>query len=60
MKVENIPRLVKHYRGYLSFTAKGTPQFQLHYPLSGSTIKDEETLLQMTEDLLVNMSRLLR
>ncbi len=60
LKVENIPRLLKIYRGHLSFTAKGTPQFQLEYPVSGSVIKDEDTLLQVTEDLLVNMSKLLR
>ena len=60
LKVENIPVLLKLYRGILTFTAKGTPQFQLQYPLSGSTIRDEETLLQVTEDLLVNMSKLLR
>ncbi len=60
MKVENIPRLLKNYRGHLTFTAKGTPRFQLEYPVSGSVIKDEETLLQVTEDLLVNMSKLLR
>ena len=60
LKVENIPRLLKNYRGHLSFTAKGTPQFQLEYPVSGSVIKDEETLLHVTEDLLVNMSKLLR
>jgi transcription-repair coupling factor (superfamily II helicase) len=60
LKVENIPVLLKLYRGLLTFTAKGTPQFQLQYPMSGSTIRDEETLLQVTEDLLVNMSKLLR
>ena len=60
LKVENIPRLLKIYRGHLTFTAKGTPQFQLEYPVSGSVIKDEGTLLQVTEDLLVNMSKLLR
>ena len=60
LKVENIPRLLQIYRGHLSFTAKGTPRFQLVYPVSGSIIKDEEKLLQVTEDLLVNMSKLLR
>jgi len=60
LKVENIPRLLKIYSGHLTFTAKGTPQFQLHYPVSGSVIRDEEKLLQVTEDLLVNMSKLLR
>ena len=60
LKVENIPRLLQVYRGHLTFTAKGTPQFQLKYPVSGSVVKDEETLLQVTEDLLVNMSKLLR
>ena len=30
------------------------------YPVSGSVINDEGTLLQVTEDLLVNMSKLLR
>ena len=60
LKVEYIPRLLQIYRGHLSFTAKGTPRFQLVYPVSGSIIKDEEKLLQVTEDLLVNMSKLLR
>jgi transcription-repair coupling factor (superfamily II helicase) len=60
LKVANIPQLVALYRGSLAFTAKGTPQFQLRYPVSGSTIRDEETLLQATEDLLVRMAKVLR
>ena len=60
MKIENIPLLVRLYRGRLSFTVKGTPRFQLTYPLSGSTIKDEETLLQAAEDLLVHIAKMLR
>jgi transcription-repair coupling factor (superfamily II helicase) len=60
LKVANIPQLVALYRGSLAFTAKGTPQFQLRYPVSGSTIRDEETLLQVTEDLLVRMAKVLR
>ena len=60
MKIENIPLFVKMYRGRLSFIAKGTPQFRLEYEITGSTIRDEETLLQATEDLLVNYSRVLR
>ena len=60
MKIENIPLFVKMYRGRLSFIAKGTPQFHLEYEITGSTIRDEETLLQTTEDLLVNYSKVLR
>ncbi len=60
MKVENIPLFVRLYRGRLSFIAKGTPQFHLQYQITGSTIRDEETLLQSTEDLLVHYSRILR
>ena len=60
LRVENIPQLVKMYRGRLTFTAKGTPQFTLSYPVSGSTIRDEERLLQETEGLLVRMAKILR
>ena len=60
LRVENIPQLLQIYRGNLSFTAKGTPQFLLRYPMSGSTVRDEETLLQVTEDLLVRMAKILR
>ena len=60
MKIENIPLFVRLYRGSLSFVAKGTPQFQLQYQVTGSTVRDEETLLQSTEDLLVHYSKILR
>ena len=60
LNVANIPLLLNLYRGRLSFSAKGTPQFQLEYPVSGTTITDEETLLESTEDLLVNIARTLR
>ncbi|MDO4407481.1 MAG: transcription-repair coupling factor [Eubacteriales bacterium] len=60
MKIENIPLFVRLYRGSLSFVAKGTPQFQLQYKVTGSTVRDEETLLQSTEDLLVHYSKILR
>ncbi|MDO5133148.1 MAG: transcription-repair coupling factor [Eubacteriales bacterium] len=60
LKVENIPLLLEMYKNRLSFTAKGGPQFLLTYALTGITVRDEETLLQAAEDLLVNMSKVLR
>ena len=59
-RAEQIPVLVKEYRGRLSFMIKEKPQFQLRYPVSGKTIKDEETLLQETEELLRKMALILR
>ena len=52
IRAEQIPVLVKEYRGRLSFMIKEKPQFQLRYPVSGKTIKDEETLLMQ---LLYNL-----
>ncbi|MEE1041994.1 MAG: TRCF domain-containing protein, partial [Lachnospiraceae bacterium] len=60
IRAEQIPVLVKEYRGRLSFMIKEKPQFQLRYPVSGKTIKDEETLLQETEELLRKMALILR
>lgn len=41
-------------------SAKGSPVFLLTYPVTGNTVRDEEALLQAAEDLLVNMSKVLR
>ena len=43
-----------------SSPAKGSPVFLLTYPVTGNTVRDEEALLQAVEDLLVNMSKVLR
>ena len=60
LRVEKIPQLLDLYRGRLSFQAKGAPKFLLKYPMSGSTVRDEETLLQTVEDLLVRIAKSLR
>ena len=68
VKVENIPALLKRYKGALQFfpkgmtkgDLKGQPYFLLQFKLSGITVKDEETLLSATEAMLVDFSKYLR
>lgn len=59
VKVENIPSLLKAYKGKMSFDPKGTPEFHLRYKKCGVVEKDEETLLALTETALKDMEELL-
>lgn len=59
LKAENIPRLVAAFRPRLRFIAQDM-SFELTWKPAGMLEKDEETLLEATEDLLVRMSELLR
>ncbi len=66
--VENIPAFLASQKGRLKFMPKGLPKgerkgqpyFQLSYPLSGVTIRDEESLLAAAEAFLVAFSQFLR
>ena len=60
LHVENIPAYLSRYAGHLRFYAKGTPAFEYTFRPSGITEKDEETLLSVTEELLVGMEKDLR
>lgn len=66
--VENIPALIAARHRKLVFVPKGAPRgdlkgqpyFELGYPVSGIPSKDEETLLDSVEGLLVDFSKYLR
>jgi transcription-repair coupling factor (superfamily II helicase) len=60
LHVENIPAYLSRFAGHLRFYAKGTPAFEYTFRPSGITEKDEETLLSVTEELLVGMEKDLR
>lgn len=66
--VENIPAFLASQKGSLKFMPKGLPKgerkgqpyFLQSYPLSGVTIRDEESLLAAAEAFLVAFSKFLR
>lgn len=60
IRAENIPLLIRYYRGALSFSAQGVPDFVYKYKPSGITVTDEEVLLSSTEEVLVAMAKYLR
>ena len=55
-----IPELLKKYDKVLTFTAYGTPYFTYKYRKTGMVETDEELLLNLTEELLGNMTELLK
>jgi len=55
----NIPTLLKEYGDELSFTAYGKPLFTYKYKRSGLVEKDAELLLEISENLLNEMKKLL-
>ena len=60
VRVEMIPELLRVCRGRLQFFPKGLPYFEYSYPVSGVSVRDEETLLSQTEDFLVKVDKYLR
>ncbi len=59
IRVENIPVLLSHYDGKMSFDPKGTPEFRLRYYRCGVVEKDEEMLLTLTEETLEKIEEVL-
>ena len=59
IKIEQIPALVEQYNRKLSFSPKGVPCFLYRYKKYGVVEKDAEKLLELTEELLNNMSNIL-
>ena len=57
--VSAIPELISLYKGALQFAANKEPSFTLRYTKTGIIEKDEENLLNMIEELLENMERIL-
>ncbi|MBP3735469.1 MAG: transcription-repair coupling factor, partial [Lachnospiraceae bacterium] len=60
VKVEGIPSLLKIYGGALSFAPRPEPSLTYRFKPTGVTVRDEEMLLSMTEDVLVKISEQLR
>ena len=60
VRVENIPSFLSGYKGAMAFSPKGAPAFTYTFRPSGVTVRDEETLLSSTEDILVRMAQCLR
>lgn len=68
VRVENLPKLLAHYRPALAFFPKGMPKGELKglpyweytYRLTGVTVRDEETLLGTVENFLVDMENTIR
>ncbi len=59
VNVSAIPDLISMYKGALQFSASKTPAFTLRYEKCGVIEKDEERLLDITEELLKNMEEVL-
>lgn len=59
IKIEQIPALIAQYKQKLSFNPKGVPCFIYRYKKFGVVEKDAEKLLELTEELLLNMSNIL-
>ncbi|MDD3368651.1 MAG: transcription-repair coupling factor [Lachnospiraceae bacterium] len=55
IEVANIPELLAEYPKKLQFQTKGTPYFLYRYKKCGVVEKDEEMLLNLTEELLGKM-----
>lgn len=53
--IEEIPVLLNEYAGDLTLKSKGLPEFILTYDIDGLAEKDEQLLLDKTEELLENM-----
>ena len=53
--VERLPILLEKYKGVLSFTAKGTPNFVLKYKKYGLVEKEADLLLSHTRQILNEM-----
>lgn len=60
IKVENIPLLLQKYDGKLTFDPKGTPTFRYRYKKYGMVEKDEKLLLELTEELIADMEKILK
>ncbi len=56
---QGIPDLIKEYEGKMSFTPIGTPSITYSYKKTGIIEKDEEFLLDKTEDILETMNRMI-
>ncbi len=59
IKIEQIPALLEQYKRKLQFSPKGVPCFIYRYKKYGVVEKDAEKLLELTEELLNNMSNIL-
>lgn len=59
IQVEQIPVLLKKYDKHLKFVTRGTPYFLYRYKKSGMVEKDEELLLNLTEQILSDMEIIL-
>lgn len=57
--VAAIPELISSYKGALQFVPGKKPAFVLRYYSTGVIEKDEDNLLQLTDELLNNMSNTL-
>ena len=55
VKVENMDKFLKTYGTSLQFVTTGQPGFVLRYPKHGLVEKDEELILDKTEQLLLDM-----
>ncbi len=55
VKVENMDKFLKTYGTSLQFVTTGQPGFVLRYPKHGLVEKDEELILNKTEQLLLDM-----
>ena len=54
-----IPVLLRKYGDKLKFTAYGNPFFTYRYKKTGMIEKDAQLLLQFTEELLLEMKKIL-
>ncbi len=55
VRIENLPQILEHYQGKMTFCPKGDPYLQYRYKKCGLVEKDGEMLLKLTEDLLEQM-----
>ncbi len=56
VKVERIPLFINGFRGHMHFVPKNPPEFVFEYKPVGLTVKDENILLQRTEEVIVRMA----
>lgn len=59
IKTEQIPELLKEYKGKLTFTAYGAPFLTYRFQKTGIIEKDAQLLLSITEELLEKMQKYL-
>ena len=58
VNVQKLPDFIASYGGALQFETKGMPAFVLKYKKNGLVEKDEELLMEQTEELLQRMRKL--